>query len=813
MLESKRAVTAAAIMMALLAVSVGPVSADHVAVVAEHTTGADFEAGTLTGVTVDGTGEDASVALSTTTVDSFENQPADAGIPDGWEAVAGGAAAVMSVTTEDAYTGSQSLKLTDSGKIRPEYQPSAATTAEFGAALKATGDFDYPIIRVREGGTYVIEFRVTESGGVQYYTGSSWVDACSKRGTFQWVDVSVSEIDPATDTYTLTCADTSGTSTATDIPMINPMDSGWTDAWITANNDGIAYVDDYRVQGRALSGSGSGGANGAYIGAALAVDGAQQARTNLTIMGGSATVTWQGSTDGSTWTNVSQNIYTTNGSFSAPLSGQYSQYRTVVEMTGSAGDTVALDSTAVTAETAAPTVVAGSATPRGGTVVETSPTLSVDVADADFATAQGDNVTVEWLVDGQNVATEAVQTNATVTHDTGSLTGGDHTWAVTLTDRYGHTEFSGQFEFKVPSTLTIYNETAPSQVIDEATAKVTFYGENGGVFERSTSDGTIDMSGLPADQRFEAVISAPGYRTRTIVIDSLFEQQSAYLLPLNHQAATVEFVLQDETGRFSRDSTLAVEKSLNVSGNATYQTITGSTFDATGHLRVTLDDNTRYRLRVTNPEGETRVLNKYTTNGDDPNAILPIGRVRLQGDRFNDTGAVAQARIDTVTVDGNQTRQLRVLYYDGAKATQSLTYRVYERGNVSNVLVPELTETTVGGYYVATYTLPESAPADVSYVIDITADRGTHGTFGTTKYAGDVGEIAHEWGIDPGVLALITWIGIVALSGLVVIVDARAAALVFAAATAFGTFTGMIHPPGVAVALCSGVAVLANLTR
>lgn len=58
------------------------------------------------------------------------------------------------------------------------------------------------------------------------------------------------------------------------------------------------------------------------------------------------------------------------------------------------------------------------------------------------------------------------------------------------------------------------------------------------------------MSGLPADQEFVVIADPDGYYSRRVVITSLFEQQTMYVLSKNEAAVQNRFVLNDRSGQF-----------------------------------------------------------------------------------------------------------------------------------------------------------------------------------------------------------------------------------------------------------------------
>jgi len=255
----------------------------------------------------------------------------------------------------------------------------------------------------------------------------------------------------------------------------------------------------------------------------------------------------------------------------------------------------------------------GSSSPSLSNLEPTGPldseptTASVDVSDSDFPY---DDVTVEFKIDGSSVGTDTVSSGGTasVSISGQSFDGGSHSIEAVATDGYGNTQTSSG-SFDVPSNITIFNESAPNQKIDNSTVTVDFFYESGGNYtsvERNTTDGVIDLSGLPVHRPLVAKAETDKYRDRRIFLGSLYEQQSLYLLPENETATQTRFKLQDFSGEFPQDTTvLKVQRTLTFR----YETVLGDFFGASGSFPGELHFNKRHRLILVNTEtGETRDL-------------------------------------------------------------------------------------------------------------------------------------------------------------------------------------------------------------
>jgi hypothetical protein len=440
--------------------------------------------------------------------------------------------------------------------------------------------------------------------------------------------------------------------------------------------------------------------------------------------------------------------------------------------------------------------------------------LTATVSDADFGTVQSDQVTIDWYLDGSQVHSQTVSSNGTYTHQVSGLTGGDHTWHVGVSDSYGVSSSTSPVSFSAPSEILIFEETNPDEKVDQATVTIQFFGaESDTVVERSTSDGSLNMTGVPVDEEMTIVAEADEYYTRRIYIESIYDQAQVYLLNDSLTASSVVFNLDDQTDEFPADQSVLeikkpIRKDFNGDGDneTRYQTIAGDVFGASGEFPAELEPDTRYRLTVDNRAGDTRVLGSYTVSGD-ASETLTIGSITFGG-QGGDGGAVFQSNL----VNYNGSRYVKVSYLDDSNSTDELSYEIYEYGNESNVLQ---SNTTVSGpidSYSATVDVPASAPDDVSYAVKWHGNRSEADEGGQT-FVGDVPQIAKSLNMDPTVLAYASYVFIAAITGLVVIYDDKIAAGVAVFATTGLTLLGAISVPPLALGVGGVMAVLYNIGR
>jgi hypothetical protein len=301
-------------------------------------------------------------------------------------------------------------------------------------------------------------------------------------------------------------------------------------------------------------------------------------------------------------------------------------------------------------------------------------TLSVDVSDPDFPQ---DELEVDFEVDGQDVGSTIISSSGTadVTVSSQNFVGGEHTVDVVATDAYGQTD-SLSYTFSVPSELEIRNESKPSELVDNATVEVSFYYRSGGEFQsvtRSTSNGTLNLEGLPVDRPLVASAEADGFKNRRIFISSLYQQQTLYLLPDSAEFVRTTFQLQDFSGEFPQDVTvLRVERVLN---GTTYDTVVGDYFGANGQFPAELAFNERHRLTLINTRtGQTRPLGTYTplSSGEQELAISVSGQI----DPVGADGSFAAKPTADLLPDQNLTLELSVR--NGSAPIDSYEISIYQ---------------------------------------------------------------------------------------------------------------------------------------
>ncbi|QKG91693.1 hypothetical protein HPS36_02090 [Halorubrum salinarum] len=409
--------------------------------------------------------------------------------------------------------------------------------------------------------------------------------------------------------------------------------------------------------------------------------------------------------------------------------------------------------------------------PTGGRLIENSPVeLSIDISDPDFGTSEGDELTVTFYdeSDGSELGTQTITQNQTVNETFDNPVSGTNEWSVRVEDSYGNVVESETFSFQTPEVLELRNESAPNTLVtEESDIEVRFFGrESGEVITRTATNGTVDMTGLPVDEPLIASTDVDGYFQRSIAIDSILEQQRMFLLPESADASQVDWVLDDNSGRFDPgETTLFIERPIEIDGTTKYRVIYGEQFGGTGRTASTLATGDRYRLRVENQDGNTRLLGSYLAAGA-AQETLTVGSVDFPG--LDDTGTAFSAVLN------DEDGVIDYRFADDSAETDELTVEIYKNGEL-------VRNSTLSG---PVQTVREQVPlSDLnhsegdSYRIEYSADRNGIVIDGE-RIVGDVPELADDWNIDAGLLNILGMITIVASFGGVVILSPRHAGIV-----------------------------------
>jgi hypothetical protein len=437
--------------------------------------------------------------------------------------------------------------------------------------------------------------------------------------------------------------------------------------------------------------------------------------------------------DGADWVTVDSSTVTSAGEETYDISGTvYDQWRVRTEFTGLSStynSTLTRDAIRVEFQDSPPEVVDGTATPTTSSVPNV--TLSVDVDDPDFGTGPGDSVQANFYHRSTNdssfsfVGGDSTNSAGTVSYDLGTQTGGTYEWYVELVDGYGNEVQSSTYTYSISAQLGIYNESAPSQLVDGENVSLEIrYFASDTVIEREAEGGKVDMSGLPLDQEF-VVEADPSqdYHSRTIIFRSASEQQRLYLYPKdeeNFSSTRVAFGLDDLTGNFPPESSrLVVERAITLNNETDWHIISGDYFGATATYTETLESDTRYRLSVVSENGQRkRSLGSYRTPEAATSAEnVPVGQIDWSVSPTS-KGYLWQTSVEN-TSSGPR---IRFDFGDSEGTTRDLTVDIFEQGNESNLIY----EDSEGGpirTYSTSVSLTENQ-SEKTWVVEWNATRG-----------------------------------------------------------------------------------------
>jgi len=392
----------------------------------------------------------------------------------------------------------------------------------------------------------------------------------------------------------------------------------------------------------------------------------------------------------------------------------------------------------VSIQTANVPVLSNPQPPDGGNKSTTPVTLEVNVTDGDFG-SPGDTVTVEFYNDETNslIGTDTVSSNGTASVTWSNVDAGRNEWRADASDTFGGTDSTGTLELNTATTLTIFNESAPNtKVTQPSGVKLTFFGDdpdNTTVVERNTTNGEVDMSGLPVNTEFAVEIESDGYVTRQAIIKTIVRQQSIYLLPENTSRVTSRFQVNDQTGNFPQDeSTVFVKKPLNKTSGTDYVTVAADRLGPEG-FTTQLESEQRYRIVLENPDGDIRQFQPYGATVNET-VTLDVADVEFALTEQEPVNWGFEVDGD----GGGNSTLVRFSYRDPTSKTTNLDVTIHERGNESNVILNTTKPGPVGDV-VLTKTLPGDNET-TNYQAEWTATRGSE-QISSQRFAGERGTL------------------------------------------------------------------------
>lgn len=884
----KRLVTLSIIAVAALVVAAPIATAANTAVGSAHTSDTDFAAGTLTNMTVDGSGDAAVVALDSTITEQTYSSPGTASLTTTADAdvarlevwgAGGGDRGVTSggiggyAAGELTLSGSQTLSATvgGAGASVASDQASGGAGGSNGGAAGGDGEFDGGAggggaTDIRTGGTALGDRIIVAGGGggagaLSTAGGDGGGTSGAAGADGQGGDGGGGGTQSAGGAGGGGCDGGSAGSLSTGGAGggAGSCDKGG------GGGGGGYYGGGGGAAGGGFNGGGGGGGSGyldasltdtthttgggnagdgqarittydydragTYVSDAHDVSDATTGWTNISALtNAEAIVTWE-AYDGSSWVDVTTATYTTAGNKTQSLAAGYDQYRVNVTFSsvGYSGEPVAeLSDEGVLFENHDPQFDDASAEPSGGAALASpSQTLSVNLTDREFSTAQGDSVTVRFYTRGPSDATftqagtDILTSNGTATYSATFSDGGEWDWYADATDDYGGTDrtdsdagLSGDqnYSFKTPSEITIREETPAHGLITGSDAQVKIFedvGEDPVIINRSDTngDGSISLDGLPTDSRLVVRADAPNHEPRTVVLDGLYEQSTIFLLDSNAAPPPVEikFRLSDRTGVFSGDGTqIIVSRAINESlygssGGFEFRRVVGSDVGAQAGYTTSLQEDTRYRIRVRSESGDVRQLGSFQPENAE---LVTLEITKIDTELGLDDSPVVSYNVSRVNNSG--TEFISVAYNDSQRNTSKLYVTIYERGNESNVALANtsfdgpLGEASVSEQLTA-------AERDTDWVVKIVGKRSPGDDVSARIPLSNQKDIIPAL---PGWLRAISSIGVIWITaGLFSQINGDVGALVVAGMGGMFWFVGFV-PDGLGV----GVVILAMVT-
>jgi hypothetical protein len=453
-----------------------------------------------------------------------------------------------------------------------------------------------------------------------------------------------------------------------------------------------------------------------YISATHNVSSADNGFADLDITGATATVAWQGY-DGSSWTTLASKSVTESGNRTIAFDGSgFDQIRTKVTVSGTLGQTASLAAEGVNFQNHDPVLDTENATPQGEESVSgTNMTMSIPVNDSDFGTVQGEQVDVDFYVDGDYEGTKTLTSNGTATMTATNLPSGKHSWHVEVSDKWGGSA-TASFGTAVGITLSIHDGDNVSQLLDDRAVTVEILATNSNSdfkVTRTTSDGIVRFNGVPHEQ-LAVRLEADGYQTRRVIIDHPYKRPNRHTIMLNKsKSSTFEqcFELDSKGAGFPpSDSWLTIESYID----GKWRDVTGTYFGSTNLACVGVTDDQEYRLVVSDGT-HTRDLGGYTADKSFSDQVIPLSITEI------DVGLGSSGKPYTVDASGsvNQTTgegSINVTFRSNEQSIEDLHLVIYERGNEDD---PVFEKTVLGPVEAYSGSVPISAnQTDKTYVME-----------------------------------------------------------------------------------------------
>jgi hypothetical protein len=349
-----------------------------------------------------------------------------------------------------------------------------------------------------------------------------------------------------------------------------------------------------------------------------------------------------------------------------------------------------------------------------------------------------------------------------------------------------------------------------NELVKNVTAEVRLFQEGTDrVFVRESSSGIVTTGNLPPDSAFAITAEAPGFITRQTFIENPREQQTLFLLNDTAPSQLVRFNIEDRTGNFQSGVRIQIERAVNTTTTAAdqeeYQIVAGDIVGSQLEFETTLERNTRYRISVSNGQGEERQLGTFSVKTDKV-IDLVISGIDVGFDKPEGTTQVNATQSVNET-SGDKT--VRVVVQDPSEETTDLSVEVVPFSDESNVLDSGSTQGPIGTFsFQATIT---GGPADKRLLAKVTYERGGETLTKTIPFGANgsvlLPGLSSEWGQIFGIGLLLV------LGGVFSVGNAKVGAVLIPGVALILTIGGILNTviAPAAVGLAFAVAVGINV--
>jgi hypothetical protein len=207
------------------------------------------------------------------------------------------------------------------------------------------------------------------------------------------------------------------------------------------------------------------------------------------------------------------------------------------------------------------------------------------------------------------------------------------------------------------------------------------------IVEKSTSNGQIDLTGLPVTSEFVVISQAEGYHPRTTLIGNLGYQNTIFLLNKSRPSTNTHIQIVDYTGEFSPDSDIqfVIKRPINITSYdptnttfadySTYLTMSGDNLGNPQVFNATLNTLERYNLEVSNRAGDVRSLGGFVPTAERPTTNPLIIEIKTTNAKISPfPGSPWNVTVDTSL--GLDDQRIILRYDDPAKRTSNFTWYV-----------------------------------------------------------------------------------------------------------------------------------------